>query len=208
MAPEMAPATQGAAPRTAQGTERRASGRGRLGVKAGRAAAAALLFLGSAALLPAGAAFAQPDEDTVLDRSGIRYPDGFELNTVGILRGKTSSLERPEQGPVRFQLDTGRETYTVLASPKWFWDDLGFALPDGTEVTVRGSKSLGTDGGLYVVAQELSLASSGQSFALRDARGSALWKGARGGPGGARGGFGGTRGGGGGPGGAGRGRGR
>jgi hypothetical protein len=128
--------------------------------------------------LPPALETAQAQEgDTVLEGSGIHYPSGFDPNTVGEVRGKAYGLSVPERGPVRFRLETGKETYTVLASPKWFWKDLSAELPDGAEIRVRGSKTLGQDSNLYIIAQRIRIGASGRPMDLRDDGGSPLWKG-------------------------------
>lgn len=175
----------------------------------GRAAyAALLLILGCAVLFPpfSGIARAADEGDSVLPDSGIHYPGGFDPNTVGEVRGTASRLTRPERGPVRFRLDSERDTYTVLAAPAWFWNDLKIELPDGTRVRVQGSKSLGRDGNLYIIAQEVEIERTRKNLAFRDDGGFPLWKGSgagrtgrgngigspMGGPGGMRGGPGGA----------------
>lgn len=147
-----------------------------------RAARAALLMLAAVAVwtFPITRCAHAQERDTVLPESGIRYPDGFDQNTIGEVRGRAFGLTRPGRGPVRFRLVSGRETYTVLACPPWMWSDLDVELPDGTEVRVTGSKSLGKDGNLYVIAQEMEFPGSGRSIAFRDARGLPLWKGSTG----------------------------
>jgi uncharacterized membrane protein YgcG len=153
---------------------------GKTGVagRGGAAGAALLLSLAALALFLSFPATAQAaDSGTVLEGSGIRYPGGFDPNTVGEIRGRASGLTVPKEGPVRFRLDTGRENYTVLASPPWYWKDLGIDLPDGSEVLVRGSKTLGKDMNLYVIAQEIRLLPSSKSWTLRDEDGFPRWKG-------------------------------
>ena len=148
-----------------------------------------LFLLG--AFFPRVLATAQAQEsDTVLRESGIQYPGGFDPNTVGEVRGKAYGLSVPDRGPVRFRLETGRETYTVLASPKWYWDDLKVELFDGAEIRVRGSKTLGQDSNLYIIAQRIRIGSSGRPMELRDVDGTPLWKGPMAGGMGAPGGFG------------------
>jgi hypothetical protein len=115
------------------------------------------------------------EEESVLAGTGICYPSGFDINTVGAVPGKVRDVIRPERGPVRFRLEAFRETYTVLAAPKWFWDSLIPALPDGTDLLVRGSKALGRDGTLYLIAQELSFPAAGASIRLRNPQGRPLW---------------------------------
>lgn len=114
---------------------------------------------------------------------------------MGTVRGQAYGLLRPRSGPVRFRLDSGRETYIVIASPAWYWDDLGVEIPDGTSMRVAGSKSLGRDGRLYIVAQEMEVAGTGRPLTFRDGGGHPLWMGPFGGGTGGGGGMGGPMGG-------------
>ena len=139
------------------------------------------LFWAIAFLPPALRTAQAEDGDVVLQGSGVRYPGGFDPNTVGEVRGKAFGLTQPQRGPVRFRLEAGRETYTVLASSNWYWKDLNANLPDGSNVAVRGSKTLGNDLQLYIVAQKIRLLDSGRSLVLRDDAGRPLWKGQAGG---------------------------
>jgi len=156
-----------------------------------RAVSAALLSLFISAFIGGGArpVWAQ-EKDTVLPESGIHYPGGFDANTIGEVRGKAFDPLIPANGPVQFRLASERETYIVLASPKWYWNDLRVNLSEGTEVRVRGSKSLGKDGKLYIIAQELQVLPDGKPLALRSEDGYPIWKRAAAGPTGGRGGAG------------------
>jgi len=149
-----------------------------------RAVSAALLSLFFWTFL--GAVWAQ-EKDLVLPESGIHYPGGFDANTVGEVRGKASEPVFPATGPVQFRLESGRETYTVLASPKWYWKDLRVDFSKGTEVRVRGAKSLGRDGRLYIIAQEMQVLPDGKPMAFRGTDGYPLWKEAAAGSAGGRG---------------------
>jgi hypothetical protein len=142
---------------------------------AGRALlpAAAILAL----ILSFPAATRAADSDTALAGSGIHYPGGFDPDTVGEVRGRVSGTSTPAEGPVVFRLATEKGVYNILTAPPWYWSDLRVDLPDGTEVRVRGSKTLGKDMALYVIAQEVSVLPSGKSWAFRDGNGSPLWKG-------------------------------
>lgn len=148
-----------------------------------------LLFWATAFFPPVLQSAHAEEGDVVLQGSGVRYPGGFDPNTVGEVRGKAYGLAEPQHGPVRFRLEAGKETYTVLASSNWYWKDLKAQLPDGSNVLVRGSKSLGNDMQLYIVAQKIRLLDSGRSLVLRNEAGKPLWKGQAGGPSGTRGGF-------------------
>ena len=178
------------APWTAQDTARLRRGSAGYAGRSRTAGAALLLLLAIAALVPVFEGTARAEEDTILSGSGIQYPGGFDLNTVGEIHGRAEGLDRPERGPVRFRLLAGRESYIVLGSPAWFWRDTGADLPDGTEVRVLGSKTLGRDGRLYIIAQEMQILPSGRSVVLRHNDGYPAWRGPREGPFGTRGGFG------------------
>ena len=174
----------------------------------GRTARAFLLLslLGVSILFLPWPAQAQ-EKDIVLPESGIHYPGGFDPNTVGEVRGKAHGVYQSPGGPIQFRLEAGRETYVVLATPSWYWNDLGAKVSDGTEVRVRGSKSLGKDGNLYLIAQQMQVLSTGKTYAFRDDDGYPFWKGPRTGTQGSKGGFGSPQKGiGGGPGGMGKGR--
>jgi len=144
----------------------------------GGAAGTALLLAAAVLVLfhPFPATAQTADSGTVLEGSGIRYPGGFDANTTGEIQGRVSGVTVPKQGPVRFRLDTGQEIYTVLASPPWYWKDLGIDLPEGSEVLVRGSKTLGKDMHMYVIAQEIRFLPSRKSWTLRDEDGFPQWK--------------------------------
>jgi len=148
-----------------------------------------LLFWTTAFLPPVLQTAHAEEGDVVLQGSGVRYPGGFDPNTVGEVQGKAFGLDQPPHGPVRFRLEAGNETYTVLASSNWYWKDLKAQLPDGSNVVVRGSKSLGNDMQLYIVAQKIRLVDSGRSLVLRNEAGKPLWKGQVGSDSGTQGGF-------------------
>jgi hypothetical protein len=148
-----------------------------------------LLFLAIAFLPPLLQSAHAEEGDVVLQGSGVHYPGGFDPNTVGEVQGKAYGLTQPQNGPVRFRLEAGNETYTVLASSGWYWKDLKTKLSDGSNVVVRGSKTLGNDMQLYIVAQKIRLLDSGRSLVLRDEAGKPLWKGQAGGATGGQGGF-------------------
>ena len=128
--------------------------------------------------------------DGAFEQSGILYPEGFDQNTVGEVQGKAHGLLFPASGPVRFLLTSNKETYSVIVSPRWYWEDLGIKITDGEEVRVSGSKSLGKDGNLYIIAQEIRIPSQNKSFVVRNDMGRPLWKGTGQGSTGARRGFG------------------
>jgi len=171
-------------PRTERGMGLRRIGRA-VKTGRGRAVLSALLLavLSAAWLLLSGGVAAALEEGALLEGSGIHYPGGFDPNTVGEVRGTARGVDKPERGPIRFRLDSGKEMYTVLVSPSWYWEDLRTEIPEGAEVSVRGSKTLGRDMEMYIIAQEIRILSGGRSWTFRDEAGFPLWKGGRGGAG-------------------------
>jgi hypothetical protein len=163
-------------------------------LKGSRTATAVLLFLFSMVFC------AMPEwleaKDETIEQSGILYPEGFDPNTVGEVQGNAHDVFFPTSGPVRFHLTSNKETYTVFVSPRWYWQDLGIKITDGEKVSVIGSKSLGKDGNLYIIAQEIRIPAQNKSFIVRNNNtGRPLWKGSGQGPGGARRGYGSSSGG-------------
>jgi hypothetical protein len=124
---------------------------------------------------------AADEKDLVLPGCGICYPGGFDPNTVGEVKGAVSEVVVPDAGPVRFSVSDDEERWVVLASPAWFWKSADVRLAPGDTVAVRGSKSLGADGKLYIIAQSISLQGAQPELLLRDSRGLPLWRGSRGG---------------------------
>ena len=144
---------------------------------------ALLLLVVVIALSPAAAARAQESEpETILPACGIRYPGGYDPNTVGVVEGRVAAFERPERGPVSFRLEAAGETYTVFTAPAWFWADRKVGIGNGDRVRVKGSKTMGADGNLYLVAQEITVPGAERPVVLRDLLGRPTWSGC--GPGG------------------------
>lgn len=121
-----------------------------------------------------GTSYAQ-EKDIILSGSGIVYPGGYDLNTVGEIQGRISSVTVPESGPVRITLTVDKETYIALASSRSFWEDMNSNLKEGMEINVRGSKTVGKDGNLYIIAQEIRITGSKRSLVFRNESGEALW---------------------------------
>lgn len=117
------------------------------------------------------------EKDMILADSGIKYPGGYDLNTVGDIQGRVKEVLIPDSGPVRILLTVEKETYTVIASPGWFWKDLEVTITEGMEIGVHGSKTMGADGNLYIIAQKINLLESNKILELRSESGKALWSG-------------------------------
>lgn len=137
------------------------------------AAGAALLALLSLCICLAAVPAVAQEKDVVLPGSGIHYPGGYDPNTAGEIRGRVENVSR-EQGPVRLQVRSGRDVYTVLTGPPWYWEKIKANVPENTDIRVRGSKALGADGRLYIIAQEITPA-AGKPIVFRDEEGYPAW---------------------------------
>jgi hypothetical protein len=136
-----------------------------------------LCLLAVTALSPTVSVRAQEKEpEMTLPACGIRYPGGYDPNTVGVVEGRVASFGHPEQGPVSFRLEAAGETYIVFAAPAWFWEDRKIKIVNGDRVRVKGSKTMGADGNLYLVAQEITVGAV-NTVTLRDIHGKPVWSG-------------------------------
>lgn len=145
----------------------------------GRVLTGALLsiFLCLAAASFAGAV----EKGGAFEQSGIHFPGGFDLNTVGELTGRVAGIYRPSgNGPVMINLETIWEKYSVITCPLWYWDELKVNISAGEEIRVIGSKSLGQDSNLYIIAQEINFVGQGKTITLRSKTGTPLWSGPHG----------------------------
>ncbi len=146
----------------------------------GRAVTAVLpvLFFLTLLALPAAAApvAATGEEETTLSGSGIHYPGGYDPNTAAVVEGRVAELHWPCCGPVSFTLLARRDRYTVLTAPASHWLETGLNIPPGTAVKVTGSKAMGRDGKLYLVAAEVLIVPTGAVISFRDTGGNPGWK--------------------------------
>ena len=136
----------------------------------------ALLLL--AGIAPVGVR-AQPAREQVLPGCGICFPGGYDVNSAGEVEGTLLEVQKPLEGPVRLLLAGGGERWVVLTAPGWYWERARPQFAVGDRLVVRGSKTLGADGSLYVVAREIQLPGSGSAFVLRECGGAPLWSGGR-----------------------------
>lgn len=119
----------------------------------------------------------EKEPEVTLPACGIRYPGGYDPNTVGTVEGSVASLQRPEMGPVSFRLEAVGDAYTVLAAPTWYWEERKIKIENGDRVRVKGSKTMGEDGNLYLVVQQITVANANEPLILRDTQGKPVWSG-------------------------------
>jgi len=93
------------------------------------------------------------------------------------VRGIVVEIQSPAEGPVRVVVAGEGERWVVLASPSWFLKSARLRLAPGDAVVVHGSKTLGADGTLYLIAREIRPPDDAPVAVLRDRRGVPLWSG-------------------------------
>jgi hypothetical protein len=153
---------------------------GRQGRRAAHAALRLLALAAFVAALAPGVARAQRAEverEEALPGSGIRYPLGYDAETEGTLEGRVLRVELPERGPVVVRIESGGRPAAILTAPAWFWERSEWQPAVGDRVQVFGSKTLGADGELYVVAREILPVGPGCGCSVRDEQGRPLWRG-------------------------------
>jgi hypothetical protein len=136
---------------------------------------AAVLVLGGV-ISSSRNAVAQERRGLRLPGCGIAYPGGYDLNTVGVVQGELLAIEVPDDGPVRLVVSADSERWVVLSSPAWYWQMTAARFNPGDRVAVRGSKTLGADGVLYLIAREIESAAGGRAVMVRDQLGAPLWR--------------------------------
>jgi len=132
--------------------------------------------------MPASSEMPEADESAI-QRWGIHYPGGYDINTVRVIEGVLVETDIPEHGPVTLKLQDDRRSYTVLAGPHWFWRREDPPWRTGDRLRVTGALVQGRDGGLYIMAAEISSKrGDGRevTLRLRNPRGEPLWMGRHG----------------------------
>lgn len=113
-------------------------------------------------------------------KSGLDFGRGYDLNTVGIVTGRVSSLpQQVENEQYIFEVRTGSEAVNVSVGPGWFWQKNGIPLKVNDEVSAKGARAQGQDGKIYLLTQKLVNKTTGASLELRGESGEPVWSGKR-----------------------------
>jgi hypothetical protein len=105
--------------------------------------------------------------------------EGYDENTELSIRGVVIESLREMRGPILIRLKFREKTYVVITAPPWYLHDANVTFQENSEVEVVGSKYIGRDGNLYIVARELRNPLTGRVITLRDSTYRPLWKGHR-----------------------------
>lgn len=111
-------------------------------------------------------------------KSGLDFSRGYDLNTVGNVIGRVSSL--PHQvgnEQYIFEMQSGSGAVNVSVGPGSFWQKSGIALRMNDEISAKGARAQGQDGKTYLLAQKLVNRNTGASLELRSESGEPVWSG-------------------------------
>jgi hypothetical protein len=103
--------------------------------------------------------------------------EGYDENTEIRIKGVvTENIVRP-RGPVVVRVRSGNREYRVVTGPQRYLLQEGFEFKPGDQWKVTGSKLIGRDGSIYIIARKIRNVSSGKTLQLRDTSLIPLWRG-------------------------------
>jgi|WetSurMetagenome_2_1015567.scaffolds.fasta_scaffold00164_21 hypothetical protein len=103
--------------------------------------------------------------------------EGYDENTEIRIKGAVTEVLPGMRGSVIVILKTSNREYRVVTGPQRYLYQEGFEFRTGDRVRVTGSKFIGRDGCLYVIARWISNVSTGRILLLRDSALIPLWRG-------------------------------
>ena len=103
--------------------------------------------------------------------------EGYDENTEIRIKGTIQQQLPRMRGPVVVILQTPNRDYKVITGPAWYLAEEGFELNVGDSLKVTGSKFIGRDGNLYVVARRIGNLTTGKQLRLRDSAFMPHWRG-------------------------------
>jgi hypothetical protein len=103
--------------------------------------------------------------------------EGYDENTEIKIAGTVTQAVPRMRGAVIIMLQTPNRDYRVITGPRWYLDIEGFDFKVGDNLRVTGSKFIGRDGNLYIVARKIKDSSTGKVLRLRDSDLVPYWRG-------------------------------
>lgn len=102
---------------------------------------------------------------------------GYDENTEVTVAGTILDLPQQTRGPVIIRVTSGTKIHQVMTGPRWYLMQEGITFTTGENITVTGSKFVGRDGGMYVIAKRIRNTNTGKDYFLRDRTCNPLWMG-------------------------------
>lgn len=113
------------------------------------------------------------------NQSGLDLETGYDANTVTTVSGHVVSVQTSdERHASQLELEVNGNRSVVILGPKRYWDENGIVIKVGDSIIVSGSKAVGKDGIVYIIAQKVADISQITSVTLRNESGRPAWAGA------------------------------
>lgn len=112
------------------------------------------------------------------DRRDLNLELGYDANTVITVNGRIVAIPSDvNHSQAQAEVESAGVRIIVVFGPRSYWSEHGIDLRVGDEVTVKGSKAQGKDGGIYLLAQTVSDGTQGHKVTLRSEAGKPVWAG-------------------------------
>ena len=128
------------------------------------------LLLGTAVILGLLFSLASAESD---------IKEGYDENTEITVSGTILEITHHMRGPVIVRLSSRGRVYNIKTAPLWYLAKENITFVTGAQIEVMGSKYVGTDGNLYLMARQIKDPATGQTFVMRDSACRPLWWGDR-----------------------------
>ena len=127
-------------------------------------------LLGTAAILGLLFSLASAESD---------IKEGYDENTEINVSGTILEITPHTRGPVIVRLSSKGRVYNIKTAPLWYLAKENITFVTGAQIEVMGSKYVGTDGNLYLMARQIKDPTTGQIIMMRDSACRPLWWGDR-----------------------------
>jgi hypothetical protein len=111
--------------------------------------------------------------------ANAQYEDteGYDENTEIRVKGIVKDISSRKRGAIVLLFKAGNREYRVVTGPQRYLLQEGFEFRSGDSLFVVGSKFIGRDGSIYIVARRIKNTVSGKTLLLRDSSLIPLWRG-------------------------------
>ena len=105
--------------------------------------------------------------------------EGYDENTEVTVRGAVTDVLQGRRGPVRLRLASAGRIYYIVTAPSWYLRRREISFQEGAALEVTGSKYIGEEGRIFVIARRIRDEKTGQELFFRDPLCRPMWHGKR-----------------------------
>ncbi|MBU5613964.1 DNA-binding protein [Geomonas azotofigens] len=111
-------------------------------------------------------------------KSGLDFNRGYDLNTVGNVAGRVTSLPRQvEDEQYILEVQTSAGIVNLSVGPGAYWQKKGITVRVNDAISAKGARAQGQDGRDYLLTQKLVNRTTGATIELRSESGEPAWSG-------------------------------